>query len=102
MSFDASYSIAQFTESSAAPFASYLHFIRDRMRSASRLAVAHADDAAEDVRVPTDALRHRLHGHVGPKRQWTRIERRSEGVQPPSAAGSKATPAKSSPPRRTS
>ncbi len=45
-----------------------------------QVRVAHGDDAAEQVRVSTDELRHRLHGHVGPERQWTLIERRSEGV----------------------
>ena len=45
-----------------------------------QVRVAHGDDAAEQVRVSADELRHRLHGHVGPERQWTLIERRSEGV----------------------
>ena len=45
-----------------------------------QIRVAHGDDPAEQVRVPTDELRHRVHSHVGPERQWTLIERRSEGV----------------------
>ena len=53
---------------------------RDCRSAASRLVVAHGDDAAEQVRVAADELRRRLHGHVGAERQWTLIERRREGV----------------------
>ena len=67
--------------------------------------------------MPTDELRHGLHGHVGPERQWTLIKGRCESVihtevcavprrwclsQLPSAVGLKVTPPKSSRPRCTS
>lgn len=45
-----------------------------------QVRVSHGNDPAEQVRVSTDELRHRLHGHVGPECQRTLIERRSEGI----------------------
>jgi len=45
--------------------------------------VAHGNNTAQQIRVSTDELRHRLHSHIGPERQRTLIERRSEGVVHP-------------------
>lgn len=49
-------------------------------QSRQQICIAHGDHAAKQIRVTTDELRYRLHGHVGPERQRILIERRSEGV----------------------